>query len=80
MTLTLKRVQAENEDDILLRNVVFLVAFRSQRQKYNEREEQQEDSIYIAVSMFWMEERVLHRLGRSLIRSLCHHCRCKQEL
>lgn len=76
MTLTLKRVQAENQDDILLKNVVFLLAFLSWRQKYDEREEQQEDDIYIVISTFWMEEMVLH--GRSLIRSLCHHWGCKQ--
>ena len=80
MTLTLKRVQAENQDDILLKNVVVLVAFLSRRQKYDEREQQQEDGIYIAISTFWMEEIILHGMERSLIRSLCHHCVCKQEL
>lgn len=43
MTLTLKRVQTENQD-IFLKNVVFLVAFISWRQKYDERE-QWEDGI-----------------------------------
>lgn len=52
MKLCVNDLSAENRDDTLLKNVVFLVAFISWRQKYDDREERQEDGVCVAVSTF----------------------------